>query len=151
MAITIASLPFGFRPAVDAIPQPPASGLSWTGWLILLGLILVGIALLWRQQGQRRQPITLATESADRWTPLEQAVGSRDWYARLGAHLLAEARRTDQGIRSLDALLAHAADRDSSGAWRHLQRRWEWATFADHPGHASDHLTDLATARRGWP
>lgn len=151
MAVASVSLPHGFRPAVDATAQLPASGLPWISWLILAVLVLLGITLLWRQQRRQGQSEVATDTPGDAWTQLERTVGSRDWYQRLGAHLLAEAQRTDRTVRSLDDFLAQAARHDTSEAWRHLRRRWEWATFAGHPGQASEHVTDLATARQGWP
>lgn len=153
MAVASVSLPHGFRPAVDATTQLPASGLPWISWLILAALVLLGVTLLWRQQRRQRQGLLeVVTDSPDdAWAQLERTVGSSDWYQRLGAHLLAEAQRTDRTVRSLDDLLTQAAQQDTSKAWQLLRRRWEWATFAGHPGQASEHATDLATARQGWP
>src|SRR5690606_7442536 len=75
------SLPYGFRPALEATAPP------WTA-LALLGLLLLA-GLLYRHWQQRRAAETPSLPPVvDPWQDLAEAAGAPDWYDRLGRHLL---------------------------------------------------------------
>lgn len=143
------TLPHGMRPAVGTSGAMPAgAGDTATSFLLLAGVMLLGLGWLWWQgRAARTTQGTAQRDTRDRWTHLASTVGQPDWYQRLGETLV---REHGDGSGP-GAWLAKAAARDATGGWGIVARHWEWAVYAGHTGSAEVHASDLALVRRGPP